>query len=141
MPEGKTFIDTNIILYAYDVTAGRKHQIAGEILSDLWNSGLGLVSTQVLQEFFVHVVQKIPKPLDPRQAQEIVKDFLKWRVIINTGDSILEAIAICLKYGSSFWDSLIIESAIRGDAAVLISEDLQDGQVIGGGTIKNPFRL
>ncbi len=139
MPEDKTFIDTNIIIYAYDVTAGEKHKTAGIILADLWNSGLGVISTQVLQEFFVNVVQKIPKPIDKRQAQKIVRDFLKWHVVVNTGDSIIEAIDICLKYEYSFWDSMIIEAAIKGDAAILISEDLQDGQVVDGVTIKNPF--
>jgi len=139
MPENKTFIDTNIIIYAYDVTAGKKHKTAGNILADLWNSGLGVISTQVLQEFFVNVVQKIPKPIDKQQAREIVKDFLKWHVVVNTGDSIVEAIDICLKFGYSFWDSMIIEAAIKGGAAVIVSEDLQDGQVVSGVTIRNPF--
>ena len=98
MPEVKTFIDTNIIIYAYDVTAGKKHNTAGNILADLWNSGLGVISTQVLQEFFVNVVQKIPKPIDKQQAREIVRDFLRWHVVVNTGDSIVEAIDICLKF-------------------------------------------
>jgi predicted nucleic acid-binding protein len=139
MPENKTFIDTNIIIYAYDVTAGKKHKTAGNILADLWNSGLGVISTQVLQEFFVNVVQKIPKPIDKQQAREIVKDFLKWHVVVNNGDSIVEAIDICLKFGYSFWDSMIIEAAIKGGAAVIVSEDLQDGQVVSGVTIRNPF--
>ncbi len=73
MPENKTFIDTNIIIYAYDVTAGKKHKAAGNILTDLWNSGRGMISTQVLPEFFVNVVQKIPKPIDKQQSQEIVR--------------------------------------------------------------------
>ena len=139
MPEDKIFIDTNIIIYAYDVTAGRRHKTAGIILADLWNSGLGVISTQVLQEFFVNVVQKIPKPIDKQQAKEIVRDLLKWHVVVNSGDSIIDAINICIKYGYSFWDSMIIEAAIKGGAAILLSEDLQDGQVVGGVAIKNPF--
>ena len=139
MPEDKAFIDTNIIIYAYDVTAGKKHKAAREIIAGLWDSGLGVISTQVLQEFFVNVVQKIPKPMDMQQAKEIVRDLLKWRVVINTGDSIIDAIDICLRYGYSFWDSMIIEAAIKGGATVIISEDLQDGQVVSGVTIKNPF--
>ena len=139
MPEDKTFIDTNIIIYAYDVTAGKKHETARIIITDLWDSGLGVLSTQVLQEFFVNVVQKIPKPVDKQQAKEIVRDFLKWHVVVNTGDSIIDAIDICLRFEYSFWDSMIIEAAIKGGARVLISEDLQDGQVISGVTIKNPF--
>ncbi len=139
MPEDKTFIDTNIIIYAYDVTAGKKHKVAGNILADLWNSGLGVISTQVLQEFFVNMAQKIPKPIDKQQAKKIVRDFLKWHVVVNTGDSIIEAIDICLKSGYSFWDSMIIQAAITGGAAELISEDFQDGQRINGVTIRNPF--
>ena len=139
MPENKAFIDTNIIIYAYDVTAGKKHEAAREIIAGLWDSGLGVISTQVLQEFFVNVVQKIPRPMDKQQAKEIVRDLLKWRVVVNTGDSIIDAIDICLRYGYSFWDSMIIEAAIKGGATVLISEDLQDGQVVSGVTIKNPF--
>ena len=139
MPEDRVFIDTNIIIYAYDVTAGKKHETAGIIITDLWDSGLGVISTQVLQEFFVNVVQKIPNPIDKQQAKEIVRDFLKWHVVVNTGDSIIDAIDICLRFGYSFWDSMIIEAAIKGGAAVLISEDLQDGQVVSGVRIKNPF--
>ena len=139
MPDDKTFIDTNIIIYAYDVTAGKKHGTARIIITDLWDSGLGVISTQVLQEFFVNVVQKIPKPIDKQQAKEIVRDFLKWHVVVNTGDSIVDAMDICLRFEYSFWDSMIIEAAIKGGATVLISEDLQDGQVISGVTIKNPF--
>ena len=139
MPDDKAFIDTNIIIYAYDATAGKKNETARIIITDLWDSGLGVISTQVLQEFFVNVVQKIPKPVDKQQAKEIVKDFLKWNVVVNTGDSIVDAIDICLRFEYSFWDSMIIEAAIKGGATVLISEDLQDGQVISGVTIKNPF--
>jgi predicted nucleic acid-binding protein len=140
MSEDKIFIDTNILIYAYDVTAGKKHQISKNILEDLWYSGLGIISTQVLQEFYVNVVQKIPKPIDIQQAKEIIRDLLKWQVIVNTSDAIIEAIDISLKYGFSFWDSLIIEAAITSGAAVLMSEDLQHGQSIDELTIKNPFR-
>ena len=139
MPEDKAFIDTNIIIYAYDVTAGKKHETARIIITDLWDSGLGVLSTQVLQEFFVNVVQKIPKTVDKQKAKEIVRDFLKCHDFVNTGDSIIDAIDICLRFEYSFWDSMIIEAAIKGGATVLISEDLQDGQVISGVTIKNPF--
>jgi predicted nucleic acid-binding protein len=141
MSEDKIFIDTNIIIYAYDVTAGNKHKVARNILTELWNSGMGVISTQVLQEFFVNAIQKIPRPIDKKLAKEIVRDFLKWNVVVSNGDSILDAIDICVKYGYSFWDSMIIEAAIKGGAAVLMSEDLQDGQVISGVIIRNPFKV
>ena len=133
------FIDTNILIYAFDVSAGKKHQVASHILSDLWNSGLGVLSTQVLQEFYVNVVQKIQKPIDQKMAKTIIRDLLKWQVVVNNGDSILDAIDISEKYGYSFWDSLIIEAALTGGVSVLLSEDLQHGQAISGVTISNPF--
>ena len=139
MSEDRVFVDTNIIIYAYDVTSGNKHKVAGDILADLWTSGTGVISTQVLQEFFVNVVQKIPRPIDQKLAKNMVKDFLKWRVVVINGDCILDAIDISMKHRCSFWDSMIIEAAIRGGAALLLSEDLQDGQVIQGVTVKNPF--
>ena len=97
MSEDKIFIDTNIIIYAYDVTAGNKHKVAYSILTDLWNSGLGVISIQILQEFFVNVVQKIPKPIEKKLARKIIRDFMKWNVVVNNGNSIIEAIDICMK--------------------------------------------
>jgi predicted nucleic acid-binding protein len=136
----KVFLDTNIILYAYDVSAGEKHQIANKIVLDLWDSGLGVISTQVLQEFFVNVTQKIPKPLNIKLARDIVSDFLKWDVVINDGESIFEAIEILLRYRYSFWDSMIIEAARRSGAELLLSENLRHAQLIDGLTIENPFQ-
>jgi len=140
MEGDKVFLDTNIIMYAYDVSAGEKHEIAKKILVELWDSGLGVISTQVLQEFFVNVTQKIQKPLDKRLARDIISDLMKWDVVINDGESILEAVEILLRHGYSFWDSLIIEAAIRSGAVALLSEDLADGQIINGVTVKNPFK-
>ena len=141
MPDDKVFLDTNIIIYAYDLTAGEKHEVAKKIILDLWDSGLGTISTQVLQEFFVIVTRKIPKPLATKLAKEIIKDLLKWNVVVNDGESILEAVNILLRYKYSFWDSMIIEAAIKSGAGILLTEDLSDGQTINGVTIMNPFKL
>lgn len=135
----KTFVDTNIFVYAYDIQSGEKHRKSLEILKELWISGLGIISTQVLQEFFAAVTKKIARPLDVEIAKGIIKDLLKWNVVINNGESILNAIEVHQKYRYSFWDSMIIESAIRGGASLLLSEDLSDGQTIEGVTVKNPF--
>jgi predicted nucleic acid-binding protein len=140
MQDNKIFVDTNIIIYAFDMTAGKKHEIAKKILVDLWDSGRGIISTQVLQEFYVNAVQKIPRPISKDQAKEIIRDFLRWQVVINTGVSIVGAIDIGFRYGFSFWDALIIEAALSGSADLLLSEDLQDGQNINGLIIQNPFK-
>ena len=135
----KVFLDTNILVYAHDVSAGDKHAIALRIMEDLWNSGFGVLSTQVLQEFFATATKKIPKPLSVLEAKKIIRVLLKWDVVVNDGESLLEAIEIHLRYKYSFWDAMIIEAALRGNASLLLSEDLSDGQIINGVTIKNPF--
>ena len=139
MSEDKLFLDTNIIIYAYDVTAKEKHEMAKKIVVDLWNSGLGTISTQVLQEFFVTATRRIPKPLDEKLAKDIISDLMKWDVVINDGKSILDAIEIHLRYHYSFWYSMIVDAAVKSGAVLLLSEDLSDGQKIDGVEIKNPF--
>ncbi|MEW6456590.1 MAG: PIN domain-containing protein [Acidobacteriota bacterium] len=139
MPGDKVFLDTNIIIYAYDVSAEKKHETAKKIVVDLWDSGLGILSTQVLQEFFVSITKNISKPLNVKFARGIVSDLLRWDVVVNDGQSLLEAIEIHSKYKYSFWDSMVIQAAIKGGAAFLLSEDLSGEQIIGGVKIKNPF--
>jgi len=140
MRDGKVFIDINVIVYAYDISAGEKHSKAVEIIKGLWDTGSGITSTQVLQEFFVNVTRKITKPLDAVTAKEIVKDFLKWKTVIVDGEIIMDAIDIHSAYKYSFWDSVIIASAIDGGAGTLFSEDLSDKQTIKGIVIRNPFK-
>ncbi len=139
MKDAKVFVDTNILVYGYDLSAGEKHDKAKGIIKDLWNTGDGLISTQVAQEFFVTVTKKIAKPLNATKAKEVLKDLLKWKTVVVDGPLILDAIDVHEKYRYSFWDSLIIASAIEGGATTIISEDLLDKQKIKNVTIRNPF--
>lgn len=139
MGEDKIFVDTNMLVYAHDLSAGRKHETAQKIVLDLWRSRKGVVSTQVLQEFFVTVTGKIPRPLECKVAKEIVSNLLHWEVILNDGTDILKAIEIHSRHHLSFWDSLIIQSAVKGGVSVLLSEDFSDGYTIEGIRIENPF--
>jgi predicted nucleic acid-binding protein len=139
MPGDKIFLDTNILIYAYDVSAGKKHEMAKTILMDLWNSGRGILSIQVLQEFFVNITKKVSKPLGVKLAKDIIRDLLKWEVVIIDGESLLEAVEIHIRHQYSFWDSMILKAAQKGGAVLLLSEDLTHGQTIDGVTIKNPF--
>ncbi len=136
----RTFVDTNVLVYAHDSSAGRKNEIARDTLLDLWESGMGILSTQVLQEFFTTLTRKIAKPVESASARQIIEDLLKWTVVINDGDSILAAIDIYNRYKLSFWDSMIVQAAVRGGAEVLLSEDMSDGQIIHGVRISNPFQ-
>lgn len=140
MRDGKVFIDTNILVYAYDLSAGAKHGEAVAIMSDLWNTGRGVTSMQVLQEFFVNATGKIPKPLDSMTAREVVRDFLKWNPVLINGEVIVDAIDIHAAHKYSFWDSLIIASAIESGAGTLLTEDLSDKHKIKNIVIRNPFR-
>ena len=135
----KIFLDTNLIVYAYDNSAGEKHVQAKNILIDLWESGYGVISVQVLKEFYVTVTQKIPKPLNVDAAAKIINDFLSWEVVVNDGSSILNAISIQQKYRLSFWDSLIIAAAWESRCSYIYTEDLNSGQKIKDLEIKNPF--
>jgi predicted nucleic acid-binding protein len=106
---------------------------------DLWDSGLGILSTQVLQEFFVNITKKVSKPLEAKLAKDIIRDLLKWEVVIIDGESLLEAIEVYLRHKYSFWDSMILQAAQKGGASLLLSEDLPDGQMVAAVKIKNPF--
>ena len=139
MKEDKVFLDTNILVYAYDVSSGSKHDVARNIVADLWNLRTGVLSIQVLQELFVTVTKKIPKPLDVKTTRDIVRDFLLWEVVDNDGELMMAAMDVQMKYHYAFWDSLIIAAAIKSGASILITEDLNNGRIIEGVLIKNPF--
>jgi predicted nucleic acid-binding protein len=134
------FLDTNILVYAYDTRGKTKHKKAQNILLDCWNSRSGIVSTQVLQEFYVTVTKKLPKTIPVQEAREIVKELLSWSVYEIVPADIIAASELEEQLKYSFWDSLIITAAQRADANILYSEDMQDGQQIGNLKIINPFQ-
>jgi len=133
------FLDTNVLLYAYDIEAQAKHQKAKDIVCSFWNDRGALISTQVLQEFYVNVTKKIPQPLSLSTARSIIEQYKVWPIINNTTDSMIRASEIQERYQLSFWDSLIITSAEIGGAETIFSEDLSHNQYIAGICIQNPF--
>ena len=139
MSEAKVFLDSNVLVYAHDVSAGAKNETAREIVGDLWNQRNGALSTQVVQEFFVTVTRKLPQSMDMAVAQRVISDLLKWHVVVNDGQSILDAIELMKRYKFSFRDCLIVQAALHSGAELLLSEDLSSGQKIGSMTIENPF--
>ena len=135
----KIFLDTNVIVYAHDRSSGKKHTIAMEIMEYLWDRKKGVISVQVMQEFYVCVTTKILKPLPLKVARKILEYLLNWDVIINDEYITIKAIDLQEKYRFSFWDSLIVQSAIQSQVYTLFSEDLSDGQIIKNVKIVNPF--
>lgn len=133
------FVDTNILMYAHDTTAGEKHARAKRLLEQLWETRAGVVSIQVLQELAVNLRRKAKRPLDAKATREVVSDYLAWQVVVNGGDSILEALELEARYQVSFWDALIIQAAHAAGAETLYSEDLSDGQLYGTVRVENPL--
>ncbi len=135
----REFIDTDVLVYAHDTTAGEKREVARRLLNNLWRSGHGCVSIQVLQEFYSNITRKVRQPLTHETARRRVLNLSQWLVHSPTSLDVLEAIDLHLDSHISFWDAMIAVSAKRLNCGVLWSEDLSDGQVIEGVTVRNPF--
>ena len=135
---GKTFVDTNILIYAHDVDAGAKHQVARSVLQELWAGRSGVLSTQVLQEFYVNVTRKIASPLPRHAARAIVDSYIVWCVETSSAE-ISAAFRIEDESRISFWDALIVAAARKAGAERILSEDLNAGQAISCVRIENPF--
>jgi len=133
------FCDTNVVVYAYDTSAGAKHDQARRLLERLWLEGVGAVSVQVLQELFVTLTRKIPQPLSPYNARAIIADLATWPVVTPTSSEVLAAIDATVNWKLSFWDAMILVAAQRCGAAVVWSEDLNAGQMFDTMTLRNPF--
>ncbi len=88
------FVDTNILMYAHDTAAGQKHEKAKALVEELWETRSGVVSTQVLQELAVNLRKRTKEPLDAKATRDVVSDYLAWQVVVNDGNSILEALDI-----------------------------------------------
>ncbi|HTX23723.1 MAG TPA: PIN domain-containing protein [Steroidobacteraceae bacterium] len=133
------FVDTNILVYAQDEQAGAERERAAAALRELWNSGLGRLSVQVLQEFYVNVTRKLGSPLARSTAREIVSAYGTWIREPTTAETVLRATNLSDLARLSFWDALIVASAEQAGASQLYSEDFNAGQTIAGVTIVNPL--
>lgn len=136
----KVFVDTNVLVYAYDRAAGARHERARRLVEELWNKGNGVLSTQVLQEFYVNVRRKARAPISREAARALIADYLAWDPVVNDGAAVLDAVDLADRYRLSFWDALVVVAARTGGAAVIYSEDFNDGQAFGPVRIVNPFR-
>jgi len=134
----RTFIDTNVLIYAHDTDSGAKHEIAKTLLRDLWSERTGLLSVQVLQEFYVNVTRKISSPLSKDLARLVVSSYAIWCAETCPAEIAL-AFRIEDESRIGFWDALIVSSASKNGATRILSEDLNAGQRIAGILIENPF--
>jgi predicted nucleic acid-binding protein len=129
------FVDSNVLIYAHDRTAADRHVLARDLLNELWRSHAGVLSVQVLQEFFVNISGKI----GTSEARRLVADYSTWRTHTPDAKDVVEAIDIHRDYKISFWDAMIVRSASELRCDVLVTEDLNSGQTYRGVRVENPF--
>ena len=139
LADTNVFVDSNVLVYAYDSSNRAKHERARRIVDELWREGRGHISTQVLQEFFVTIRQKVLPPVPLTDARRIVVNLGRWKRHEPTVADVVEAIDIHRDYKISFWDAMIVRSASALGCDVLWTEDLNDGQAYRGVRARNPF--
>ena len=128
--EPATFLDTNILVYAYDRSAGEKQTLAAQLVATLWENENGCLSIQVLQEFYVTVTRKISTPLDAGTARQIVADLSNWRLHTPQASDLLQAIDLQQSHQIAFWDAMVLQSALSLGCIRLYTEDFNHKQKI-----------
>ena len=136
----KVFFDTNVLVYLFDSGSPRKQARAQELLGSHTDAGELLLSTQVLQEFYVAATRKLATPLDEETAYATVRELATLPVVQIDAGMVLAAIQRSRRNKLSLWDALVVQAAIEGGASTLYTEDLQDGAVLDGLRIVDPFR-
>ncbi|MGH9323594.1 MAG: PIN domain-containing protein [Vicinamibacteria bacterium] len=135
----RVFVDTNVFVYLFDVDSPGKRSIARELLTELSHSAVLVVSTQVLQEFYVSVTRKLATPLPAEEAAEATRALSAYTVVQVDAPLIFRAIELCQRETVSFWDGLIIRAGVEAGCARIVSEDLQHGRSFDDTWIENPF--
>ncbi len=135
----RQFVDTNIFLYAYDLSEPNKREKAQKLISSLWHSRQGVISIQVLQELYVNLTRKLPKPISAELAAQILTDLGQWSLHEPTLSDLKMAIELEKLHKLSFWDAMIVSSAQQMGCKLLWTEDLNSGQYIDNLIIRNPF--
>jgi predicted nucleic acid-binding protein len=138
---GEVFADTNVLVYSRDTAEPDKQRKAAAWMAHLWTTRRGRVSYQVLQEFYVTVTERLDPGLDKATARRDVLAFAAWRPLAVDGRVLEVAWPLQDRYRLSWWDALIVAAAQLGGCAYLLTEDLQDGQLLGALTVVNPFRV
>lgn len=133
------FVDTNVLVYAYDPSAGERHDRAFALVSTLGRERRGALSIQVLQEFYVTVTRKLAVTVGPEEALTSLAVLSRWQAHSPLPQDVLFAARLAAESQMSFWDAMIVRSAQSLGCSKLWTEDLNHGQRIGGVEIVNPF--
>lgn len=133
-------IDTNILVYAYDSSEGKKHEVANELLKKIWQEGGGVVCLQNLMEFFVVITRKVKTPVTISQAK--IEDFLSsenWLVIDRDDDTFLSAIDLVANHEVPFWDSMIASCMKENEITQIVTENKKDFEKAPDIKVSSPF--
>ena len=134
------FLDTNVFVYSFDTAARAKARKAQELINEALTSRKGVISYQVVQEFFNVAFRRFAKPMNPAEAQRYMGTVFRSILMIHSSEALYTtAIRITNEHRISWYDSLIVAAALEGECAVLYSEDLQHGRTLEGLEIQNPF--
>jgi predicted nucleic acid-binding protein len=133
------FFDTNVLVYAVDAGYPVRKEIAIDRFARAVKDDTVMLSTQVLQEFYNITTRKLKPPLSAREAVGQLSQLCAFEVVGSSADSVLAASELAQKHRLQWWDALILEAAIRGNADVLVSQNGQHGQRFGKLVVENPF--
>jgi len=133
------FVDTNILLYARDGSETVKQKKAESVLKQLWETRSGRISTQVLNEYYVNVTQKLRPGLTKEEAWQDIEDLKSWNPVPIDMNLLQRGKDFQQQYSLSWWDSLILAAADKTACSKIYSEDLSHGQSYFGITVVNPF--
>ncbi len=133
----RSFIDTNVLIYADSADAGDKQSRASSLIAQFLRDGDGVISTQVLHEFVNAAIRKLALPLDLVRAR--VRLYSRFETVTASPASILDALDLHALHTISFWDALILQAARQSGCVQVLTEDLQAGAVIGGVRVVSPF--
>lgn len=134
-----SFFGANVLLYLFDNSIPEKKARAQEVFSEEVEAGRAVLSTQILQEFYVNATRKLARPLPAEIAEAQVRDFARLPLVRVDEAMIFAAMHRNRNMSLSFWDALVVEAAPRAGAGRMLTEDLRHGQRIGGLTVENPF--
>jgi predicted nucleic acid-binding protein len=143
MSEENRLIDTNVLVYAYDISEKAKRRIARTLLDEIWDQGGGIITLQDLTEFFLVVTKKVGNPISIASARTIIADMLRsrrWRVIDRQATTLLQAIELVEHNKVPFWDALIAACMLEHGIRTIVTENERDFKKIPGITIVNPFK-
>ncbi len=135
----REFVDTNVLVYAIDSSAGPKQRTAAALVERVWNEKTGCVSVQVLQEFHTSATAKVKHRAQLAEALSAIEVFREWPVFAPQFSDVLDAIAAQHRWQISFWDAMVIHAAQALGCDVLWSEDLNSGQRYNEVLVQNPF--